>query len=143
LVILLVQSVGGVTAGTSQLDANMWKEIIFVKTPKTPKIWAPDNVVRQLGGQFETYITLAAVPDEMKVFPKDTTYAAGALQLWWSDPDIDVGNGRVLSRSRKQMVWTVMHSAYKSSEVLELLPVLEPELWMLVFTFVKHVQPLM
>ena len=57
---------------------------------------------------------------------------------FWSDPEDDAREGRVLSRSRKQMLWTVMHSAYKSSEVLELLPVLEPKLWKLVFTFVKH-----
>jgi len=141
LVTLLVQSVGGATAGASQDNANMWNKILFAKTLKTHKIWAPDHVIVQLGGPFEDYTTLAEVPDKMKVFPKDTTYATGALQLWWSDPDIDVGNRRVLSRSRKQMVWTVMHSAYKSSEVLELLPVLEPELWMLVFTFVKNEQP--
>lgn len=63
------------------------------------------------------------------------------LYRFWSDPQKDAGPGRVLSRSRQQMVWTVMHSAYKSSKVLELLPVLKPKLWMLVFTFVKNEQP--
>jgi len=57
---------------------------------------------------------------------------------FWSDPEEDAGKKRALSRSRKQMVWTVMLSAYKSSEVLELLPDLEPELLMLIISFVKH-----
>lgn len=60
------------------------------------------------------------------------------LYRFWSNPQEDAGNGRALSRSRRQMLRTVMFSAYKSSEVLELLPDLEPELWMLVFTFIKH-----
>ena len=60
------------------------------------------------------------------------------LYRFWSDPGEDAGKKRALSRSRKQMLRTVMLSAYKSSEVLELLLDLEPELWLLVFTFLKH-----
>ena len=56
------------------------------------------------------------------------------LRLWWSDPEVDAGEHRVLCRPRRQMVWIVMHVA----ERLEILP---SEMWMLIFTFVKHEQP--
>ena len=42
--------------------------------------------------------------------------------------------------ARVATIWTTMLSAYKSSDVLELLPDLEPELWELIFTFVEHVE---
>ena len=56
------------------------------------------------------------------------------LRLWWSDPEVDAGEHRVLCRTRRQMVWMVMHVA----ERLEILP---SEMWMLIFTFVKHEHP--
>ena len=56
------------------------------------------------------------------------------LRLWWSDPEVDAGEHRVLCMPRRQMVWMVMHVA----ERLEILP---SEMWMLIFTFVKHGQP--
>ena len=56
------------------------------------------------------------------------------LRLWWSDPEVDAGEHRVLCRSRQQMVWTVMHVAAR----LDIMP---SEMWMLIFTFVKHEHP--
>ena len=56
------------------------------------------------------------------------------LRLWWSDPEVDAGEHRVLCRSRRQMVWMVMH-------VAERLDILPSEMWMLIFTFVKHEHP--
>jgi hypothetical protein len=74
------------------------------------------------------------------------SYAAGQLQLWWSDPEQDAGEGqgwkaRVVSRARKQMVWTVLHVAQRlETTLMELTDAyaLPPELWMIIFTFVKH-----
>ena len=65
------------------------------------------------------------------------TFATGELQLWWSDPDQDAAGGRAVCRSRKEMVWTVMHVAHRLETTLQT-EALEPELWMLIFTFVKH-----
>eukprot|EP00729_Bicosta_minor_P023189 gene23189-16996_t len=79
--------------------------------------------------------------DGKKAVPDAPTYAAGALYFWWSDPELDAGKGRVLSRSRQQMVWTVMHVALRletTSTSPELADVLPPEMWMLIMTFVKH-----
>ena len=69
------------------------------------------------------------------------SFAAGQLQLWWSDPEQDAGAGQAVSRARKQMVWTVLHVAHRlETTVMESTDVLPPELWMLIFTFVKHVR---
>ena len=54
------------------------------------------------------------------------------LSRFWSDPEVDANEGRVLSMARRQMVWTVMHVA----ERLEIFP---SEIWLLIMTFVKHV----
>ena len=95
------------------------------------RIWAPDRVINQLGGPFEDYATLTDVPRAMWVAPDATTWAGVQLWMYWSDPETDASKKRVLCKSRQQMVWTVMHVA----ERLEILP---DELWLLIFTFVKH-----
>ena len=139
LAILVVQPTRE-TGEKEQLKGNLWKEIPLAGNTQ---IWAPDYVIDQLGGPFKDYTTLATVPPNMRAFPDATTYAAVALQLWWSDPEIDVGKGRVLSRSCKQMVWTVMHIAFRL-ETTSTSPVfadVPQEMWMLIMTFVKHVQP--
>jgi hypothetical protein len=68
---------------------------------------------------------------------------AGALHYrFWSDPQIDASEGRVLSRSHRQMVWTVMHVALRletTSTSPTLADVLSYETWLLIMTFVKHV----
>ena len=65
------------------------------------------------------------------------------FELWlhWSDPETDAGEGRVLRKSRQQMVWTVMHVAHRlettsTSTVFSDVP---SEMWKLIMTFVKHV----
>ena len=82
--------------------------------------------------------TVAMFVTSMARFEASKASAAANLryQLWlhWSDPELDAAEGRVLCRSRRQMVWTVMHIA----ERLEILP---SEMWMLIFTFVKHEHP--
>ena len=63
------------------------------------------------------------------------------LWYWWSDPQLDARQGRVLSKSRQQMVWTVMLIALRL-EITSVSPyfadVLPSEMWMLILTFVKH-----
>ncbi len=63
------------------------------------------------------------------------------LWYWWSDPQDDACQGRVLSKSRQQMVWTVMHVALRletTSTSPYFADVLPSEMWMLILTFVKH-----
>ena len=67
----------------------------------------------------------------MRAVPHATTWAAAELWLSWSDPEMDAADKRVLLKSRRQMVWTVMH-------VAERLDIMPSEMWMLIFTFVKH-----
>lgn len=99
--------------------------------PAVTKIWAPDTVVNQLTGPFAEYSTLDEVPRAMRAAPDATSWAGVQLWLHWSDPEVDAAEGRGLCRPRQQMVWTVMHVA----ERLEILP---SEMWLLIFTFVKH-----
>ena len=98
------------------------------------RIWAPDAIVDQLTGPFAEYSTLASIPRAMRAAPDATTWTGVQLWLHWSDPEVDAAEHRVLCRSRQQMVWMVMHVA----ERLEILP---SEIWLLIFTFVKHEQP--
>jgi hypothetical protein len=108
------------------------------------RIWAPDHIINQLTGPFNDYSTFAEVPRLMRAAPDATTYAASALYLWWSDPQQDAGEDRVLCPSRQKMVWTIMHVALRletTSTSPELADVLPSEMWMLIMTFVKHEQP--
>ena len=73
----------------------------------------------------------------MRVFSQQEEVAKAArvqTRMHWSGPDVDAAERRVLRKSRRQMAWAVMHVA----ERLEILP---PEMWMLIFTFVKHEHP--
>jgi len=77
----------------------------------------------------------------MRAAPDATTWVGVQLWKWWSDPQDDAGEGRKLSPSRRQMVWTVMHVALRletTSTSPELADVLPPEMWMLIMTFVKN-----
>ena len=108
------------------------------------RIWAPDHIINQLAGPFNDYSTFAEVPRLMQAAADATTWAGVQLWLWWSDPQEDAGEGRVLCPSRQQMVWTVMHVALRletTSTSATLADVLPPEMWMLIMTFVKHEQP--
>ena len=63
------------------------------------------------------------------------------LWYWWSDPQDDACQCRVLSKSRQQMVWTVMCVALRletTSTSPDFADVLPSETWMLILTFVKH-----
>jgi len=119
------------------------EETSFYQLPlaQITMILAPDHIIKALGGPFNDYKTLAEVPQSMRAVPDATTYAAGALYLWWSDPQQDACEGRVLSTSRQQMVWTVMHVALRLETDQPDADVLPPEMWMLIMTFVKHDQP--
>ena len=116
---------------------------------KIPKIWATDDVILQLKGPFEAYTRFSDVPRALRAAPDATTWAGVELWQWWLPPSsfaARAGGGggdddRVVCRPRVATIWTTMLSAYKSSDTLELLPDLEPELWEHIFTFVKHEQP--
>ena len=89
----------------------------------------PDGKLVCVGGRYANNTKLKSVITFTLEMP-----AGIQLRLWWSDPEVDVGEHRVLCRPRRQMVWMVMHVA----ERLEILP---SEMWMLIFTFVKHEHP--
>lgn len=108
-----------------------------------------DNRLEQLTGPFAAYNTFKDLPRAMRVAPDAMTWAG--VQLWqrWLSPSsfaLQAGDGsggddeRVVCQARATTIWATMLSAYKSSDVLELLPDLEPELWELIFTFVEHVE---
>ena len=137
-----------------------WTKVYEYKPPlpqlsNTIKIWAPDAVIAQLAGRFTDFDRFADVPRAFQAAPDATTWAGVQLWLWWLPPssfwcvrngngngivDYGGGDGRVVCKSRATTIWTTMLSAYKSSEVLDLLPDLEPELWEHIFTFLKHDQ---
>ena len=114
--------------GVAQPNANPLNEIPL---DNVNRIWAPDEIVNQLTGPFAEYSTFSSIPRAMRAAPDASTWSGVQLWLHWSDPEMDAADKRVLCRSRQQMVWTVMHVA----ERLEILP---SEMWMLIFTFVKH-----
>jgi len=129
-------------------DSNYEEEEYEQLLPDTTKIWAPDTIVAQLTGQFEAFNRFVDVPRALRAAPDATTWAGVQLWLWWLPPSSfyscgdgsDDGDDRVVCKSRVTTIWTTMLSAYKSSEVLDLLPDLEPELWEHIFTFLKHDQ---
>jgi len=111
--------------------------------PAVTKIWATDDIIKELKGPFAAYNQFADLPLPLRAVPDATSFADGQLWLWWLPPSSFYGEGnddRVVCKSRQITIWVTMLSAYKSSEVLDLLPDLEPELWELIFTFLKHSQ---
>lgn len=111
------------------------------------KIWATDDVVVELKGLFAAHAKFADVPRALRAAPDAKTWAGVQLWLWWLPPSsfvVDINgtaddtDGRAVCKSRVAIIWTTMLSAYKASEVLDLLPDLEPELWELFFRFLKH-----
>ena len=131
------------SAATGAAESNA-SELNYLPLEQITLIWAPDSVVNQLSGPFNDYSTLAEVPRMMRAAPHATTWAGVQLWLWWSDPQDDAGEGRVLCPPRQQMVWAVMHVALRletTSTSPTLADVLPSETWMLIMTFVKHEQP--
>ena len=115
--------------------------------PNVAKIWATDEIIAALQGPFEAYDQFKDVPRALRAAPDAATWAGVHLWLWWLPPSafsVRRGGGgggdddRVVCTARVITIWTVMLSAYKSSEVLDVLPDLEPELWEHIFTFLKH-----
>ena len=108
----------------------------------TTKIWAPDSIVVHLTGPFKDCKRFADVPRALRAAPDAKTWAGVQLWLWWLPPSsfyVGVGDGgggdedgdgddRVVCKPRVITIWIAMLSAYKSSEVLDVLPDLEPEL---------------
>jgi hypothetical protein len=127
LTTLLIQP-AATSTGVDQQNANSLNEIPLANVNR---IWAPDYVINQFTGPFAEFSTFAKIPRAMRAAPDATTWAGVQLWLHWSDPEMDAADKRVLCKSRQQMVWTVMHVA----ERLEILP---SEMWLLIFTFVKH-----
>ena len=113
------------------------------QNPAIAKIWAPDEIIAQLDGPFKHFDCLGDLPREMRAAPDATSWAGVQLWQWWLPPFAFFNNkedGRIVCQQRRVMIWTVMLAAYCASEVLQTLPDLEPELWELIFTFVKHDQ---
>ena len=137
LATLLIQPAAAAT-GTDRANA---RELNKIQLAQNALVWAPDHVINQLTGPFKNYATFAEVPRAMRAAPDATTWTAAQLWLDWSDPQSDAGDERVLSKSRQQMVWTVMHVALRlvtTSTSPTLADVLSYETWMLIMTFVKH-----
>jgi hypothetical protein len=135
---LLIQPAAAAT-GTDRANA---RELNKIQLAQNALVWAPDHVINQLTGPFKNYATFAEVPRAMRAAPDATTWTAAQLWLDWSDPQSDAGDERVLSKSRQQMVWTVMHVALRlvtTSTSPTLADVLSYETWLLIMTFVKHV----
>ena len=113
--------------------------------PAAVKLWATADIIVQLNGPFAACTQFADVPDALRAAPDATTWAGVQLWQWWLPPSSFAAGGgddcRAVSQPRVAMLWSIMLSAYKSSEVLDLLPELEPELWGHIFTFLKHDQP--
>jgi len=107
------------------------------------QVWATDAVIAALNGVYTEYDTFAAVPRPLRAAPDATTWAGVQLWLWWLPPTSFAAGSddtRTVCASRTVTIWNTMASAYRASEVLEVLPDLEPELWELIFTFLRHDQ---
>ena len=108
----------------------------FAGCTSLTSITIPDSVTAFGAFAFSSCSSLKTVtiPDsvttiEEHAFSRRTSLATLLVQP--VSANLDAAEGRVLCRPRQQMVWTVMHVA----ERLEFLP---SEMWMLIFTFVKH-----
>ena len=105
------------------------------------KIWASDSIIMNLNYQYAKYDTFRDIPFEMRAAPNAKTWAGVQLWLKWSNPESDAFEGREVSPSRQQMVWTLMHVAHRLETTLTLsdfADVLPLEMWMLIMTFVEH-----
>merc|ERR1712166_814559 len=125
------------TAATSAAIITAFNDA--TQFPAVTKIWATDDIIKELKGPFAAYNQFADLPLPLRAVPDATSFADGQLWLWWLPPSSFYGEGnddRVVCKSRQITIWVTMLSAYKSSEVLDLLP----DLWELVFTFLKHSQ---
>lgn len=111
--------------------------------PAVTTVWATDGIISELKGLYEEYNTFAAIPRPLKAAPDAKTWAGVQLWLWWLPPtSFATGSDdtRTVCQSRTITIWNTMVSAYRASEVLEVLPDMEPELWEHIFTFLKHGQ---
>jgi len=107
------------------------------------RVHAPDHIIAQLCGVFAPFDTMASVPAQHRITPPGTTWATAELYLWWSPPQSGGSsaaayNKNLTSRSRRIMIWTVMLCGFQTAEMTEILPYIPPEIWNLVFGFVKH-----
>lgn len=108
--------------------------------PNVVQIWATDDIIAALAGPFEAYASFADIPREMRAAPDATTWAGVQLWQWWSSPDVDRHDNRDISIQCLTTIWTVLHAACRTAEA-DSLPELEPELWLLIFTFLKNDRP--
>ena len=131
LKVLMVQPAGGDAAAATAIVEATNDELVQAQ------IWATDDVIAKLAGPFDAYACFAEVPREMRAAPDATTWAGVQLWQWWSSPDVDVADNRAISNPRLAALWTVLHAACRAAEE-EALPELEPELWLLIFTFIKR-----
>ena len=102
--------------------------------PNVTQIWATDDIVVGLKGQFAAYGRFKDVPRALRAAPDATTWAGVQLWLRWSSPDVDIADNRAISKPRLTAIWTALHASWRAAEA-DLLPELEPELWLVIFTF--------
>jgi hypothetical protein len=120
-----------------------WSSLV-THIPSMVRIHAPDHIISQLGGTFAPFETMESVPAQHRITPQHViTWATAELYLWWSPPQLGgrtdaAYNENLASHSRRIMIWTVMLSGFRTAETTEVLSYIPPEIWNLVFGFVKH-----
>ena len=129
----------GVLAGNVIEDDDM-AEVDAPDSPPTTiaRLWAPDNIIKQLTGPFAAYNKFADLPRGMRAAPDAKTWAAVAMWQWWAAPT-HVGEDRLACYDRRRTVFAVMLSGVRA-EKTAILPGLPEELWLHVFGFLKHEQ---
>ena len=121
------------------LDGGLYVEDYDALPPTTiARVWAPDCIIKQLTGPFAAYSKFADLPRAMRVAPDAKTWAAVELWQWWSAPTY-VGQDRLACLNRRRTVFAVMLSGART-ERLALLPRLPEELWLYMFSFLKHAE---
>ena len=101
------------------------------------------HIQKNIVDSLDEFFGFSAIPRPLRAAPDATTWAGVQLWLWWLPPTSFAAGSddtRTVCASRSVAIWNTMASAYRASEVLEVLPDLEPELWELIFTFLKHDQ---
>ena len=103
------------------------------------RIWAPDHIVAQLTGPFNDCKRFADVPRALRAAPDAKTWAGVQNWLWWLPPTAFTDGDRVVCKARIATIWTTMVAGFRAEMTASLLGLPE-ELWLHMFTFLKHDQ---
>ena len=113
--------------------------------PLLAKIWATDDIIKDLKGQFDAYKQFTEVPRALRAAPDAKTWAGVQLWLWWLPPtsfsggSYEATDDRTVCESRQLTIWVTMLAGLRA-EKLSTLPRLPEELWLYIFGFLKHDQ---